>query len=57
MKEKGITKYKLICDYHMSKSLLFRLSHNESVTMNTINMLCQILDCTVENVVKVEKDM
>ena len=56
MKEKGITKYALYTEYHFSKSLLYRLQHNEGINMNTINMLCNILDCNIEDIATHYKD-
>lgn len=49
-KEKGITKYKLHTYYNISKSQLFRLSHNQSVSTNTLDRLCNILDCKLEDI-------
>lgn len=56
MKQKGITKYTLTKDYHFSKSLIHRLQHNEGVNMNTINTLCDILDCNIEDIATHYKD-
>lgn len=50
MKEKGITQYVLVKDYHISKSLLHRLRNNQGVNMNTIDTLCDILDCDIEDI-------
>ncbi|MCC8080632.1 MAG: helix-turn-helix transcriptional regulator [Lachnospiraceae bacterium] len=50
MDQKGVTQYALIHKYHMSKSLLQRLRKNEGVTMHTINTLCTILDCNIEDI-------
>lgn len=50
MKEKGITKYTLYKHYHFSKSLIHRLQYNEGVSMNTIDTLCNILDCNIEDI-------
>lgn len=50
MREKNITTYKLIKDYHLSRSLLDRLKHNKPITTVTINDLCRILDCRVEQI-------
>lgn len=50
MKARGITTYTLETKYHISKGQLDRLRHNESVTMHTIDMLCEILDCRVEDI-------
>ena len=56
MKEKGITKYALIKKYHVSPGQLTRLKRNESVSTNTINMFCEILDCNVNDVMEYRKD-
>lgn len=50
MQERGITKYTLHKEYHFSKSLIHRLQNNEGVSMNTINTLCNILDCKIEDI-------
>ena len=45
MKEKGITQYRLIKDYHISAGQLSRLRKNDNVSTHTIDVLCEILDC------------
>ncbi len=50
MKEKGITQYSLIKNYHVSAGQLSRLRNNSYVSTHTIDMLCNILDCEVEDV-------
>ncbi len=56
LKEKNISTYKLINEYGISRSLLDRLKHNKPITTVTINDLCGILDCNVENIVKFIKE-
>ena len=56
MKKKGITTYKLINQYHVSRSLLDRLKHNKPISTVTLNDLCTILDCRVEDVLVYCKD-
>lgn len=56
MKQKGITTYKLINQYHVSRSLLDRLKHNKPISTVTLNDLCTILDCRVEDVLVYCKD-
>ena len=56
MKEKGFTTYKLINDYGISRSLIDRLKHNRPITTVTLNDLCTILDCKVEDVMIYTKD-
>lgn len=57
MKEKNITTYKLIKDYDMSRGMLDKLKHNRNVTLETVEHLCEILDCRVEDVVVYRKDL
>ena len=56
MKKRGITKYALHKEYHFSKSLIHRLQKNEGVSMNTINTLCNILECDIEDIATHYKD-
>lgn len=56
MKEKGITKYTLNTKYNISKSLISRLQHNQGISMNTLNTLCNILDCNIEDIATHYKD-
>ena len=51
IKEKNISTYKLINVYNISRSLLDRLKHDKPITMVTLNDLCRILDCKVEDVI------
>ena len=51
MKLKGFSQYKLINYCGISNSLIHRLKNNESVTTNTLDKLCQILDCKVEDII------
>lgn len=50
MKNRGVSQYKLIKDYHFSTGQLDRLRKNESVSTHTLDILCQILDCKIEDV-------
>ena len=56
MKEKGFTTYRLINEYGISRSLIDRLKHNRPITTVTLNDLCTILDCKVEDVMVYTKD-
>lgn len=56
MKEKGISTYALINKYHISSSTINRLRHDQSVTTQLIDDLCNILDCRVEDILKYEKE-
>ena len=50
MKERGMTTYKLIVHHNISRSLLDRLKHNKPISTVTLNDLCAILNCRVEDV-------
>ena len=55
LKAKGISTYKLINTYGLSRSLIDRLKHNKPITTVTINDLCKILDCKVDDILIYEK--
>ena len=50
MKEKDISQYKLIKDYGISAGQLSRLRANVHISTHTIDMLCSILKCNVEDI-------
>lgn len=50
MKEKNITQYKLIYHYGLSTSLINRLKNNKPVTTSTLDKLCEILGCSVHEI-------
>ena len=50
LKEKNMSTYRLITDYNISRSLLDRLKHNKPITTVTIDDLCTILQCKVEDI-------
>ena len=50
MKEKGISQYKLIKTYNISPAQITRLRKNSGVSTNTLDNLCKILDCKLEDI-------
>lgn len=52
MKDRGISQYTLIKQYHISPGQLTRLKRNESVSTHTIETFCRILHCEVEDIMK-----
>ncbi len=56
MKRKGVTTYKLINNFGVSRSLIDRLKHNKPITTVTIDDLCKILDCQVEDILEYQND-
>lgn len=53
MKKKNISTYVLITQYNVSKGTIDNLKHNRSVTLLTIENLCEILQVPIENIVKI----
>ena len=56
MKKKEISQYKLINEYGISSGQLDRLRKGESITLYTLNTLCRILDCSVEDIIEYKAD-
>ena len=50
LKIKGISQYKLINDYGFSAGQLSRLRANSYVSTHTIDILCTVLNCNVEDI-------
>lgn len=50
LKEKDVSTYRLINEYGISRSLLDRLKHNRPISTVTLNDLCNILHCKVEDI-------
>jgi len=42
--------YTLTIIHKMSSSTLYRLRHNQDISMKTINDLCRILNCRIEDI-------
>ena len=52
MKDRGISQYTLIKQYHISPGQLTRLKRNESVSTHTIDVFCRILQCQVGDIMR-----
>ncbi len=50
MKKKGISQYKLIHEYKVSSGQLDRLRKNGNVNTYTLDQLCKILDCQLDEI-------
>ena len=50
MKEKGVSQYKLMKEYHISSGQLDRLKKNGNINTYTLNQLCEILNCKLEEI-------
>ena len=52
MREKGVTKYALIYKHGISAYTITKLKRCSSITVNTMEKLCTILDCKPNDVVE-----
>jgi len=52
MRRKGVSQYALITEHGLSTGTLDALRKNRSVTLHTLDRICQILQCPVEDVVR-----
>lgn len=52
MKERGVSQYRLIREYQFSNGQLDRLRKNQNISTYTINLLCKILHCRVEDILE-----
>jgi len=50
MKARGISQYKLIHEYRFSTGQLDRLRKNQAVSTYTLNTLCKLLGCKLEDI-------
>lgn len=52
MKERGISQYDLYEHYHITKSLLDRFRKNLNTEVYTLDRICTILNCNIEDIVE-----
>jgi len=52
MKERGITQYDLYTHHNVNRSQINRLRNNKNVQVNTIDKLCNLLQCRVEDIME-----
>jgi DNA-binding Xre family transcriptional regulator len=56
IKRKNISQYKLIKDYKVSSGQLDRLRKNGNVNTFTLDQLCKILNCRLEDIAEFIND-
>ncbi len=56
MDEKCVTQYALIQKYGISPNAITRLKRNENTNTKTLNMLCEILDCSISDIMEYVKE-
>ena len=56
MRQRGISQYKLIKEHGFSTGQLDRIRKGENINLYTLDTLCSILDCRVEDIIEYKKD-
>ena len=56
LKNRNITQYKLIKEFGVSTGTLDALRKNRSVSTNTLNQLCSILNCSLSDIAEFQPD-
>lgn len=52
LRKTGESTYTLIKNHHISSSTIDKLRNNKPLTTTTINDLCRILNCSVEEIME-----
>lgn len=50
LKSRNLTQYDLYTHHNVNRALLDKLRKNSNIEMNTIDRLCNILHCNVEDI-------
>lgn len=50
--KRGVTKSMLTKKYNVSKAQLYRLRYNQPVNTNTLDRLCNILECDISDIME-----
>ena len=53
---KGITEYELIYKHGLSSNTINRMKHGKPITTTTLDTLCFILNCKVEDILAYDED-
>ena len=56
MEKKNVSQYRLIEYYGISRLQLNRIKNNHNISSHTVNVLCTILNCGVQDIMEFEMD-
>lgn len=56
LRAKGLTEYFLIYKQGLSSNTIHRIKHGEAISTKTLDTLCFILDCGVDEIIEYVKD-
>lgn len=52
LREKGVTEYALIYKHGLPANTIHRMKHGKPITTTTLDTLCTILNCKVEDILE-----
>ena len=52
LREKGVTEYALIYKHGLPANTIHRMKHGKPITTTTLDTLCSILNCKVEDILE-----
>ncbi len=52
MFRKGVTEYQLIFKQGITANTIHRMKHGKGINTSTLNTLCEVLDCRVEDILE-----
>lgn len=56
MKQKKVSQYRLIKTYGFSRGQISRIKANKNLSTHTLDVLCQILDCSINDIMEFKKN-
>ena len=54
--KKNITEYNLIYKQGFSANTLYRMKKGKPISTKTLDALCEVLECRVEDIIRYEKE-
>ena len=54
--KKNITEYHLIYKQGFSANTLYRIKKGKPISTKTLDSLCEVLDCRVEDIIRYDKE-
>ncbi len=56
MKARGVSQYRLMKEYGFSSGQLDRLRKNDNISTYTLSRLCEVLNCSLEEIAEYKKN-
>lgn len=56
LNKKDVTEYALIFKHGISANTLHRMKHGKAITTNTLDSLCFVLKCSVQDIIEYKEE-